>query len=143
VTTFKVDANWYGAGDSQSWGIGKGLDRVKQQYAVGGIYVETLKLSVVKAVAKFRALKSLVAGPATQTRVGGYRGVTFHAKVKGEHAPLTALGSTSDIPGDVPGQQTFLNVRGKTLLIRTESKAESRTAAAAVRSVLRTFRFVR
>jgi len=88
-------------------------------------------------------LKSLVAGPATQTRVGGYSGVTFHAKVKGEHAPLTALRSTSDIPGDVPGQQTFLNVRDKTLLIRTESKAESRTAAVAVQSVLRTFRFVR
>ena len=147
ITTFRVGMGWYGnmpvATKSAKWfSIGKGLDRFEERFTYAGMYVDTLTLPYAKAVAKFRGLKTLVAGAGTPTRIGGYAGVTFRAKVKGDHAPLIALGTGADIPRDVAGQQTFVNVRGTTLLIRTEL-GKARAAPAEVQAVLRSFRFPR
>ena len=142
LTTFTVGAGWYGnQGSARDWGVGKGLNRAEQRWAYGAILVDVLRLSFAKAVSTFRGISGLTVGRSTPTRIGGYAGVTFHAKLKGsENVPLTALGISADIT-DIAGQQTFLNVRGKILLIRTEHG--SPTAPAAVQTVLRTFQFPR
>lgn len=147
ITTFRVGRGWYGnmpvATKSADWfSIGKGLDRFEERFTYAGIYVDALTLPYAKAVAKFRGLKTLVTGAGTPTRIGGYAGVSFRANVKGDHAPLIALGTGADLPGDVAGQQTFVNVRGMTLLIRTEL-GKARAAPAEVQAVVRSFRFPR
>ncbi len=143
ITTFRVGTGWFGyQGSSNDWSIGKGFDRIEQRFTYAAIYVDALALPYAKAVAKFRGLRTLVAGPGAPTRVGGYAGVTFNAKVKGEHAPLTELGTGADIPGDLAGQQTFVNVRGTTLLFRTEL-GKAPAAKAETRMVIRSLRFPR
>jgi hypothetical protein len=144
VTVFRVPSGWYGCqGSPTSWGIGRELDTAAERLNAF-LATDVLGLPRAKAVAKFKALKILVAGPSTVTSVGGFSGIAFHAKVKGEHAPLTALGIDADIPGDTKGEQIFLSVRGKTLLIRTEL-APGTTVAGRVelQHVLRSIRFPR
>ena len=142
LTTFTVGTGWYGNQASRGWWfVGKGLDRTAQGFTGGSIWVDVLRLRFAKAVSTFESISELEVGPSTPTRIGGYSGVTFHAKRKGsENVPLTALGTTADITENA-GQQTILNVRGKTLLIRTELGGAA--APAAVQTVLRTLRFPR
>jgi hypothetical protein len=141
VTTFRVARGWHGAQGATGWFLGSGLDRAAQEFTVGGIFVDHVPLPLATAVARFRSLKTISAGASTPVKVGGFAGVTFNARVKGEHAPLAALGTGADIPGGVSGRQTFLSVRGKTLLVRLEWYAPG--AAAGVQAVFRTFRFPR
>jgi hypothetical protein len=142
TTTFRVSAGWYGVqGSPTDWLIGKRLDRVEQEFKSGGIFVDVLRFSFAKAVARFKALRTLSAWRPTTVRVDGYRGVTFNAKVKGDHAPLTAIGTGADIPGGKQGRRTFLNVRGKTLLIRLEWATAGE--ANDIRRVFRSFCFRR
>lgn len=105
-----------------------------------GVEATRLSLRYTTAVSRFKALKTLTAGPSRPIRVGGYSGVSFHAAVKGEHALLPGIAPDIDIlPG---GQQIFLNVRGTTLLLRIEIFARP-AGEAAVRGFLRTVRFPR
>jgi hypothetical protein len=141
VTTFRVPRRWYGAQGATGWFLGSGLDRATQEFTAGGIFVDVVALPLTTAVARFTSLKSISAGASTAVKVGGFAGVTFNARVKGEHAPLAALGTGADIPGGVTGRQTFLNVRGKTVLVRLEWYAPR--AAVDVQAVFRSFRFPR
>jgi hypothetical protein len=140
AVTFTVPARWWGGQNSSTdWAIGR-LPRTDP--APAALFVDALRLPFDRAVAIFRSLKTLDAGRGVAVRIGGYPGRTFSAKVKGEHAPLEALGTGADIPSWVVGQQTFLNVRGKTLLIRMELKPGGTLRPEALR-VLYSFRFPR
>lgn len=141
ATTFRVDAGWYGSGDREGWGVGKGLNTIEQRFGVAGIYATPLSLRYATAVSRFKALKTLVAGPATTTRIGGYPAVTFRATVTGDHALLPGIAPGVDVV-NTRGQQTFVNVRGTTVLIRTEV-FRATAGEAAVRSLVRTIGFPR
>jgi hypothetical protein len=144
-TTFTVGRGWYGGqGAHTDWGVGKGLNgRWHNAWRLGeptaGISAHRLGLPVATAVSRFRALRTLTARPSKPVRVGGYPGVSFHAVVQGDHASLPGIERyLTVLPG---GQQIFLNVRGRTLLLRIEIARKADEAA--VRGVLRTVRFPR
>jgi hypothetical protein len=91
------------------------------------------------AISRFKALTTLTAGPSEPIRVGGYPGVTFHAVVHGKHSRLRGISPLADlVPGG--GQQIFLNVRGKTVLVTIETFGRTRLERT-VREFLRTLRF--
>jgi hypothetical protein len=137
---FTVPGRWWGEQySSTAWSIGK-LPRTDP--APAALFVDALRLPFDRAVTIFRSLKTLRAGTGVPVRIGGYPGTTFTARVEGEHAPLIALGTGADIPAGVIGQQTFLDVRGRTLLIRLELKRGSTLRPEAL-TVLRSFRFPR
>jgi hypothetical protein len=90
------------------------------------------------AISRFKALTTLTAGTSKPIRVGGYPGVSFHAAVHGEHSLLPGIRPLIDLlPG---GQQIFLKVRGKTVLLLVEISPGTQ-GEAAVRRFLRTMRF--
>ena len=142
MTTFTVDQGWYGSGSSSEWAVGKGLNRAEQRFGPAGVMVSPLSLRYATAVARFKALTTVDAGPATPVQIGGYPGVSFRAKVEGEHALLPGIAPGLDVVKSPGGQQIFLNVRGKTLLFRIEVFAV-KEGSAAVRSLLRTVGFPR
>lgn len=142
-TTFTVGRGWYGGqGAHTDWVVGKGLNgRRKNAWRFGeptaGISAHRLGLPIATAVSRFRALRTLTAGPSKPVRVGGYPGVSFHAVVQGDRASLPGIERyLTVLPG---GQQIFLNVRGRTLLLRIETARKADDAA--VLGVLRTVRF--
>jgi hypothetical protein len=70
--------------------------------------------------------------------VGGFSGVSFHAAIHDEQSLLRAGQVVGLLPG---GQQIFLNVRGRTVLLRIEISTRTPGEAAGVRGFLRTMRF--
>jgi hypothetical protein len=112
VTTFTVGAGWDG-NQENGWFVGRGLDRIGERFTGGAIFVDILRLSPRQGDLHVQEHPRSPSCAVDSDANRGYSGVTFHAKVKGDNVPLTALGTTAR-------QQTFLNVRGKTLLIRTE-----------------------
>jgi hypothetical protein len=80
VTTFTVGRGWHGAGSSREWVVGKGFNAAAERFRGASIWVSRLSLRYATAVATFRALKTLEAGPRRPIRVGGYPGVVFQAK---------------------------------------------------------------
>ena len=142
MTTFTVGLGWYGNGSNSEWAVGKGLNRAEQRFGSTGVWVSPLSLRYATAVARFKALTTLDAGPATPVKIGGYPGVSFRAKVEGDHALLPGIAPGLDVVRTPDGQQIFLNVRGKTLLFRIEVFTIKEGSAAA-RSFLRTVRFPR
>lgn len=142
VSTFRVGRGWYGAGDTRSWAIGKGVDRVALRFNTA-IYVDRVRLDFSTAVSRFKGISTLDPGEGTSTMIGGYQGIVFKARVKGESAVLEeALGIGVDISAGVDATQIFLNVRAKTLLIRTEV-VPGKGEATAIAAALRTLRFPR
>jgi hypothetical protein len=142
VTTFTVGSGWHGGGSSSEWAIGRGFSAAAERFRGASIWVSRLSLRYAIAVARFRALKTLEAGPSKPIRVGGYRGVVFRAKVTGERAIIPSVAPGLDVVNTPGGQQIFLNVRGTTLLVRVEARALA-SDAAAVRAFFRTVRFPR
>ena len=148
-TTFMLGEGWYGAQETHSeWCVGTGLTRrppalagpgaSRKSLVAIGICVFRVGPSYSTAISRFKALTTLTAGASTPIRVGGYPGVSFHAAVQGEHSLLTGITPLGDLrPG---GQQIFLNVRGKTVLLRVEISPGT-PGQAAVRGFLRTMRF--
>jgi hypothetical protein len=140
-TTFTVGRGWYGGqGSHTDWCVGKGLNRSEGRFGAAGICGFRLSLPYATAVSRFKALTTLTAGPSKPIRVGGYSGVSFHADVQGDFAPIPGIS-----PNGVRwrgGEQIFLNVRGKTLLLRIKIFAR-KGGEAAVRGLLRTVRFPR
>lgn len=145
VSTFRVGRGWYGAGDKTwSWAIGKGLDRVALRFNTA-IYVDRVRLDFSTAVSRFKGISTLDPGEGTSTMIGGYQGVVFKAQVNGESASALvkkALGIGAYTPAGVDATQIFLNVRKKTLLIRTQV-VPGKGEATAIAAALRTFRFPR
>jgi hypothetical protein len=141
-STFTVGQGWYGGqGSHTDWCVGKGLNRSEGRFGAAGICALRLSLPVAVAVSRFKALKTLTAGPSKPIRVGGYPGVSFHAVVQGDSATTPGL---RRIFGGVRrgGEQIFLNVRGTTLLLRIDIFAR-KAGETAVRGFLRTVRFPR
>ncbi len=148
-TTFTLGEGWYGAQETHSeWCVGKGLtrrapgldapDASRKSLVAIGICVFRLGPPYSTAISRFKALTTLTAGASKPIRVGGYPGDSFHAAVHGEHSLLPGIAPLIDLlPG---GQQIFLNVRGKTVLLRIEI-APRPQGEAAVRGFLRTMRF--
>ena len=148
-TTFTLGEGWYGAQETHSgWCVGKGLTRrapalvgpaaFRKSSVAIGICVVRVGPPYSTAISRFKALTTLTAGPSTPIRVGGYPGVSFHAAVHGERSLLPGITPFPDLlPG---GQQIFLNVRGKTMLLRIEISPATH-GEAAVRGFLRTMRF--
>ena len=148
-TTFTLGEGWYGAQETHSeWCVGKGLTRrapalagpaaFRKSLVAIGICVYRVGPPYGTAISRFKALTTLSAGASKPIRVGGYSGVSFHAAVHGEHSLLPGIKPLIDLrPG---GQQIFLNVRGKTVLLRIEISART-PGEAAVRAFLRTMRF--
>ena len=101
--------------------LGRGSTRQRSGSGRRGSGASRLRISYTTAVGRFRALKTLEAGPSTPIRVGGYPGVAFRAKISGDHALLPGIApGTRRCPNSPGGQQIFLNVRGTTLLLRIE-----------------------
>ena len=142
VTTFTVGPGWYGGGSSREWAVGKGFNQAEERFGPAGIWVSRLPLRYATAVTRFRALKTLDAGPSRSTRVGGYSGVVFAAKISGDHALLPGIAPGLDVVNTPGGQQIFLNVRGSTLLLRVEVFSLA-AGNVAVRGFLRTVQFPR
>lgn len=141
VTTFTVGRGWNGVGSSRDWAVGQGWNPSSERgFRGAGILVSKLSLRYATAVARFRALKTLEAGPSKPIRVGGYRGVVFRAKVAGFSAIMPSVAPRVDVVNTPGGQQIFVNVRGITLLLRVEARASD---AAAVQGFLRTVQFPR
>ncbi len=148
-TTFTLGEGWYGAQETHSeWCVGKGLtrrapgldapDASRKSLVAIGICVFRLGPPYSTAISRFKALTTLTAGASKPIRVGGYPGISFHAIVHGEHSLLPGIRPLIDLlPG---GEQIFLNVRGKTVLLRIEI-APRPQGEAAVRGFLRTMRF--
>jgi hypothetical protein len=148
-TTFTVDEGWYGAQESHSlWCVGKSSTRRPPPLAGGpesrkwavatGICVYRVGPPYGTAIARFKALTTLTAGASTPIRVGGYPGVSFHAALHGTHSRLPGITPLIDL---LPrGEQIFLNVRGKTVLLQIEISPRTH-AGPAVRGFLRTMRF--
>ena len=90
------------------------------------------------AISRFEALTTLTAGASKPIRVGGYPGVSFRAAVHGDHSLLPGIAPLIDLlPG---GEQIFLNVRGKAVLLLIEISPGT-PGEGAVRGFLRTMRF--
>ena len=148
ATTFTVGRGWYGGqGSHTEWCVGKGLHGRGGNYGSAAICGFRLWLPYAAAVSRFRALKTLDAGPSTPVEMGGFRGVSFRAVVRGDLAPTRGLPFSSTLPyrprGVRPGgQQIFLNVRGTTLLLQIEIFAR-KAGKPAVRGFLRTVQFPR
>lgn len=109
------------------------------------IYVDRVRLDFSTAVSRFKGISTLDPGEGTSTMIGGYQGIVFKARVKGESASAVlekALGIGADIPAGVDATLIFLNVRAKTLLIRTEV-VPGKGEATAIAAALRTLRFPR
>ena len=142
-TTFTVGRGWYGGqGSHTDWCVGKRLNALRVRTPFGVVAICSFRLAPPygTAVSRFKAMKTLTAGTSTPIRVGGYRGVSFHAAVQGDHALLPmAPHYVHVLPG---GQQIFLSVRGRTLLLRIEIFAP-KAGEAAVRRFLPTMRFPR
>ena len=142
-TTFTVGEDWYGAQETHSaWCVGKRLTRRapfrEDAWRAIGICVLRLGPPYSTAISRFKALTTLTAGASKPIRVGGYPGVSFHAAVHGEHSLLPGIAPLLDLlPG---GEQIFLNVRGKAVLLRIEISPGT-PGQAAVRRFLRTMRF--
>jgi hypothetical protein len=142
ASMFTVGSGWYGAGSSRDWAVGKGFNQAEERFGLAGIWTSRLRISYTRAVARFRALMTLEAGPSTPIRVGGYPGVAFRAEISGDHALLPGIAPGLDVVNSPGGQQILLNVRGATLLFRIEVFALA-AGNAAVRAFLRTVRFPR
>ena len=148
-TIFTLGEGWYGAQETHSgWCVGKGLTRhppalvgpaaFRRSSVAIGICVFRVGPPYGTAISRFKALTTLTAGASKPIRVGGNPGVSFHAAVHGEHSLLPGIKPLIDLrPG---GQQIFLNVRGKTVLLRIEISPGT-PGEAAVRGFLRTMRF--
>ena len=148
-TTFTLGEGWYGAQETHSgWCVGKGLtgrappliglDTARRSSVAIGICVIRLGPAYNTVISRFNALTTLTAGPSKPIRVGGYPGVSFHAAVHGEHSLLPGITPLTDLlPG---GQQIFVNVRGKAVLLRIEISPRTH-GEAAVRGVVGTMRF--
>ena len=119
VMTVRVPVGWYGHGDSVGWGIGKGIDKVREQFRHGAIYVDYISMSMQGAVATFKRLKGLDVGKPTIRKVDGYDATSFHAKPTSGPVVLLPLGTGAEL-ARVSDQQIFVDVAGETLLIRTE-----------------------
>ncbi len=115
-----------------------GPDASRKSLVAIGICVFRLGPPYSTAISRFKALTTLTAGASKPIRVGGYPGVSFHAAVHGEHSLLPGIAPLIDLLPD--GQQIFLNVRGKTVLLRIEISPGT-PGEAAVRGLLRTMRF--
>ena len=150
-TTFTLGEGWYGAQETHSeWCVGKGLTRrapalagaaaSRESSVAIGICVVRVGPPYRTAISRFKALTTLTAGASTPIRVGGYPGVFFHAAVHGEPNFHSLPGITPLIDLLPRGQQIFLNVRGKTVLLRVEISPGT-PGEAAVRGLLRTMRF--
>ena len=143
-TTFTVGKGWYGAQESHSaWCVGTRRApgrpaNFRETLGAIRICVNRLGPPYSTAISRFKALTTLTAGASKPIRVGGYPGVSFHAAVHGEHSLLPRIAPLVDLlPG---GQQIFVNVRGKTVLLRIEISPRTQ-GEAAVRRFLRTMRF--
>jgi len=142
-TTFTLGEGWYGAQETHSaWCVGKGSYPTPASFreALGRIRICVFRLGprYSTAISRFKALTTLTAGPSMPIRVGGYPGVSFHAAVHGKRSLLPGITPFFDLlPG---GEQIFLNVRGKAVLLGIEISPRTH-GEAAVRGVLRTMRF--
>ena len=143
-TTFTVGEGWYGAQETHSaWCVGTRRApgppaTFRETLGATRVCVNRLGPSYSTAISRFKALTTLTAGVSTPIRVGGYPGVSFHAAVHGEHSLLRGIAPLIDLlPG---GQQIFLNVRGKAVLLRIEITPGT-PGEAAVRRFLRMVRF--
>jgi hypothetical protein len=143
-TTFTLGEGWYGAQESHSsWCVG--TQRAPRPPANFRETLGAIRICVFRvgppyrtAISRFKALTTLSAGASEPIRVGGYPGVSFHAAVHGEHSLLPGIKALVDLlPG---GQQIFLNVRGKAVLLLIEISPRTH-GEAAVRGLLRTMRF--
>ena len=143
-TTFTLKGRWYGAQESHSaWCVGTrrapGPPATFRE-TLGAIRICVFRLGPPyrTTISRFNALTTLTAGASKPVRIGGYPGVSFHAAVHGEHSPLPGIQPFVDLlPG---GQQIFLNVRGKAVLLLIEISPRTH-GEAAVRGFLRTMRF--
>ena len=142
-TTFTVGKGWDGAQETHSaWCVGKGSYPTPASFreALGPIRICVVRLGppYSTAISRFEALTTLTAGASKPIRVGGYPGVSFRAAVHGDHSLLPGIAPLIDLlPG---GEQIFLNVRGKAVLLLIEISPGT-PGEGAVRGFLRTMRF--
>ncbi len=142
-TTFTVGEGWDGAQETHSaWCVGKGSYPTPASFreALGPIRICVVRLGppYSTAISRFEALTTLTAGASKPIRVGGYPGVSFRAAVHGDHSLLPGIAPLIDLlPG---GEQIFLNVRGKAVLLLIEISPGT-PGEGAVRGFLRTMRF--
>ena len=68
ASMFTVGSGWYGAGSSRDWAVGKGFNQAEERFGLAGIWTSRLPISYTRAVARFRALMTLEAGPSTPIR---------------------------------------------------------------------------
>jgi hypothetical protein len=142
--TFTLGAGWYGAQETHSsWCVGTRRapgPPANFRETLGAIRICVFRLGppYSTAISRFKALTTLTAGASEPIRVGGYPGVSFHAAVHGEHSLLPGIKPLVDLlPG---GQQIFLNVRRKAVLLLIEISPRTH-GEAVVRGLLRTMRF--
>jgi hypothetical protein len=139
-TILTVGKGWYGAQESDSgWCVAQGPTRPRWAGATISICLYRLKNPYATAVSRFKSLKTLTPGRAKPIHVGGYPGVAFHAAVRGKSARTPGIWAPAVRPG---GQQIFLNVRGKTVLLQIQTLQRA-TGEALARGFLRTVQFPR
>lgn len=135
--TFRVPPGWFGAGDEQGWGIGKGVNLVEQRFESVAMQVEVLDMPLNEAVETFQRIEELAPGPPKTGRVGPHRTATFSVTFPGGRG-LEELGTGGDI-NEYSDQQIFVDVAGRTVLLRTEVfEGEARDE---LLQVLRSLRF--
>jgi hypothetical protein len=120
VMSVTVPEGWYGGAGTSGLGLGQGLDELNERFSDVELYVDVIPTSYAEAVAGFQELVGLSAQqnePAAET-FDGYEATTFRARALGENVLLDPIAPGLDI-GPAAAQQTFVDVDGITLLIRT------------------------
>ena len=139
-TILTVGKGWYGAQESDSsWCVAKGPTRPRLAGATISICLYRLIHPYATAVSRFESLRTLTPGPAKPIHVGGYPGVAFHAAVRGNSARTPGIWAPAVRPG---GEQIFLNVRGRTVLLQIQTLQRA-SGEALARGFLRTVQFPR
>lgn len=133
-----VPPGWYGGGSNTGWGIGQGHDEVNQRFRDAGLGVDVIPLRFEDAVDAFQEVEGLDQVKPMSSDIDGHAAMTFRATATGEPVLLLeSLGVPIDISG--VGRQTFVDVDGTTILIRSEVIAPA--AAPILDRVLASVRF--
>lgn len=140
LVSFTVPAGWYGGQGDTGFGIGQGIDTVRQDFRDGGIYFDVLAMPLEKAVEAFQNVEEMDAGQPQSTELAGYPGVMFYPIAQRQVLLEDALGIPIDIlPNPDPDPVIFLDVEGTTVIIRTGAYNEE--GRRAVDQVLESFQF--
>lgn len=138
--SFTVPAGWYGGQGNTGFGIGQGLDTVRQDFRDGGLYLDVLAMPLEKAVEAFQNVEGMDAGQPQTTELAGYPGVVFYPIAQQQVLLEDALGIPIDIlPNPDPDPVIFVDVEGTTVIFRTAAFNEE--GRRAVDQVLESFQF--